>query len=243
MTVSVFKIVSVLLSYPSKEIHEAMPEIVQIVNEMPINKPIRESLYSLASDIGERDIYDVQERYVYLFDRTRSLSLHLFEHVHGESRDRGQAMVDMLAMYEKDGFEIGTRELPDYLPMFLEFLSTKPITEALSLLGQTSHILVAIRERLTKRKSIYVNAFSVLISLAKMKPDPKLVNELLQIPDDDPKDLDALDKIWEEEVVTFGGGTSTDNCGLERMKKQIRAAQRRPPDAVQNTNTENPSHV
>ncbi|MEJ2459788.1 MAG: hypothetical protein P8Y58_17260 [Novosphingobium sp.] len=50
---------------------------------------------ALIDDLVTRDLYDAQERYVLLFDRTRKLSLHLFEHVHGESRDRGQAMVDL----------------------------------------------------------------------------------------------------------------------------------------------------
>ena len=69
------------------------------------------------------DLYDLQERYVLLFDRTRSLSLHLFEHVHGESRDRGQAMVDLKALYERHGLHMSSSELPDHLPLFLEFLS------------------------------------------------------------------------------------------------------------------------
>ena len=59
----------------------------------------------------------------------RRLSLHLFEHVHGESRDRGQAMVDLKAMYENAGLFV-TRELPDYVPLLLEFLSTQPRPEA-----------------------------------------------------------------------------------------------------------------
>lgn len=243
MTGTVFKVVSILLSYPTKELHEAMPEIRQVIEALPVNRAVRDPLSSLAKDIGHRDIYDAQERYVFLFDRTRSLSLHLFEHVHGESRDRGQAMVDMMAMYEEDGFEIEARELPDYLPMFLEYLSTKPVADAISLLGQTSHILAAIRERLSARKSIYVNAFKALESLAKLKPDSKLVNDLLQVPDDDPSDLEALDEIWEEEVVTFGGNAGEDNCGLGRMKKQYRAARRKPPDAVQLPKPENPNHV
>ena len=113
------------------------------------------ALGRLADDIGGRDAYDAQERYVLLFDRTRSLSLHLFEHVHGESRDRGQAMVDLMAMYEEDGFEIDTKELPDYLPMFLEYLSMKPRAEAVQLLDETAHILAALRERLKKRQSVY----------------------------------------------------------------------------------------
>ena len=110
----------------------------------------------------------------------RSLSLHLFEHVHGESRERGQAMVDLMAMYENAGFEIGAKELPDYLPMFLEFLSTRPEEEARDLLGRTVHIFSALRERLRKRKSIYINAFRVLEPIARGKADPAIVAEILK---------------------------------------------------------------
>ena len=243
MTVTVFKVASLLLSYPTKELHEAMPEIERAVDPITLNKSIKESLSSLANDIGQRNIYDAQERYVFLFDRTRSLSLHLFEHVHGESRDRGQAMVDLLAMYEEDGFDIEAKELPDYLPMFLEYLSTKPLAEAISLLGQIAHIIAVLRARLTARKSVYVNVFTALDSLANLKPDSKLVDDLLKLPDDDPADLEALDKIWEEEAVTFGGNAGEDNCGLGRMKKQYRAARRKPQGAVQLPKTENPNHV
>ena len=103
----------------------------------------------------------MQERYVELFDRTRSLSLHLFEHVHGESRDRGQAMIDLKSLYEKNGLFLGAAELPDYVPVFLEFLSTRPLTEARTLLGQTAHILTALAERLEKRRSPYAAVFAL----------------------------------------------------------------------------------
>ena len=190
----------------------------------------------LADDIAGLDLYDAQERYVFLFDRTRSLSLHLFEHVHGESRDRGQAMVDLMAMYEKDGFEIDAKELPDYLPMFLEYLSMKPADEASELLGQTAHIIAALRERLKKRKSVYVNAFGVLEALALGKPDAALLAELLEAPEDNPDDLEALDRVWEEEAVTFGGNAGENACGPDRLQRQIRASHRKPADMAQAPN-------
>ncbi len=238
-----YKVVSLLLSYPTKELLEAMPEIRCAIDASSLKKPIKASLNCLVDDIGHRDVYDAQERYVFLFDRTRSLSLHLFEHVHGESRDRGQAMVDMMAMYEADGFELGTKELPDYLPMFLEYLSTKPEAEARHLLGQTSHILAALHERLKSRQSVYAEAFAALEAITRQKPDPKLLNDLLQTPDDDPTDLEALDKIWEEEAVTFGGNAGEGACGLGRLKTQIRAAQRKPSQEVRSPNSEYGNHV
>ncbi|MAU19203.1 MAG: nitrate reductase molybdenum cofactor assembly chaperone [Martelella sp.] len=175
---------------------------------------------------------DVQERYTDLFDRGRALSLLLFEHVHGESRDRGQAMVDLMAMYEADGLEIDAKELPDYLPLFLEFLSTRPRAEAEDLLGQTAHITEAIGERLKKRESVYASAFAALSLLSLAEADQKLLKELMAAPEDDPDDLKALDSIWEEETVTFGGNAGEGACGPDRLRTRMRAAERQPGDGA-----------
>ena len=227
------KIISLLLSYPTGEMREALAELKAVLERAAIGEREKKLLIRLAEDIAGLDLYDAQERYVFLFDRTRSLSLHLFEHVHGESRDRGQAMVDLVAMYADDGFDIDARELPDYLPMFLEYLSMKPAAEAAELLGQTAHIVAALRERLKKRNSIYANAFAVLEAMARAKPDAALLNELLDVPEDNPDDLEALDRIWEEEAVTFGGNAGENGCGPDRLQRQIRASSRKPADATQ----------
>ncbi|WP_417689458.1 nitrate reductase molybdenum cofactor assembly chaperone [Roseibium sp.] len=225
------KIISLLLTYPTEELKEGLGELAQALrSDEKLGDRQRRLLLSFIDDLAPKDLFDLQERYVFLFDRTRSLALHLFEHVHGESRDRGQAMVDLMATYEAAGFEIGAKELPDYLPMFLEFLSVLPENEASELLGQTAHILAVLKERLRKRKSVYRNLFIVLESLALGKPDRALVKELLQHPEDDPADLEALDAVWEEEVVTFGGNSGENSCGPDRLQRQIRAAARKPAD-------------
>jgi nitrate reductase beta subunit len=176
------------------------------------------------------DLMEAQERYVHLFDRTRTLSLHLFEHVHGESRDRGQAMVDLMEMYERAGLEIDAKELPDYLPLFLEFLSTRSTEEIHDLLAQTAHILNVLAERLTKRDSAYAGVMVALGTLAGVEPDAALVERLLSTPEDDPDDLAALDKVWEDEIVTFGGNAGENACGPDRLRSQLRAAGRKPAD-------------
>lgn len=227
----IYKIISLVLSYPTDELKTAAPDLIAAVRSEPaLGERAQALLSALLEDLGNRDLYDAQERYVMLFDRTRALSLHLFEHVHGESRDRGQAMVDLMGTYEQGGFEIGSRELPDYLPLFLEYLSLRPEREAAELLGQTAHILAALKERLRKRKSIYRNAFAVLEGLALGKPDRALLKDLLDQPEDDPNDLTALDKVWEEEAVTFGGNAGENACGPDRLQRQIRAHTRKPAD-------------
>ena len=224
------KIISLLLSYPTTDLLTAGPELHEaLANDWMTGPREKAWLAALIDDLSGRDIYDAEERYVLLFDRTRTLSLHLFEHVHGESRDRGQAMVDLALMYERQGFDIGASELPDFLPLFLEYLSTQSAEEVHNLLAQTQHILVALRERLQKRTSIYANAILALESIAASEVDTDAVAEILKAPEVDPSDLAARDATWEEEAVMFGGGTESSACGPDRLRTQIRAGRRPAP--------------
>lgn len=224
------KIVSLLLSYPSAELLAAKDELhAALAADRMTGKKEKALLAALIDDLAGLDLYDAEERYVLLFDRSRTLSLHLFEHVHGESRDRGQAMVDLALMYEQQGFDIDTREMPDYLPLFLEYLSTQSAGEVHNLLDQTLHIISALRTRLQKRGSIYANALLALEAIAGTAPDAQALSELLELPEDDPEDLKALDAIWEEEAVTFGGGAGNDACGPDRLRTQLRAYKRPAP--------------
>ena len=220
----IFKILSILLSYPDEEIQAATGELRNAVAaDSALGRDQRLRLVALIDELAERDLMDLQERYVLLFDRTRSLSLHLFDHIHGESRDRGQAMVDLRAMYDAAGLEIAANELPDYLPLFLEYLATRPFDEARNLLQQTSHIVAAVRERLVKRGSPYAVVLEALEAMAAGRPDAEGLETLRQAPDDDPNDLKALDRAWEEEPVTFGPGASS-TCPAERLETRLRAS-------------------
>ena len=228
------KVISLLLSYPEKALLDGLAEMKQALDNSEVPRGVPVLLSRLIHDLASLDLYEAQERYVSLFDRSRSLSLHLFEHVHGESRDRGQAMVDLKAMYEDHGFELDTKEMPDYLPLFLEFLSVLPSHEADVLLAETAHITMAIGARLKKRGSVYTHAFAALSLFSGVKPDEALLSELLSMKEDDPNDFSALDRIWEEEVVTFGGNAGEGACGPDRLRTQMRAAQRRPDGAAAN---------
>lgn len=205
------KILSALLSYPTEELQAAAGEFEPILaGEGLLPEPDRQALSRLIRQIAGEDLYELQERYVQLFDRTRSLSLHLFEHVHGESRDRGQAMVDLTSQYEKHGLEITANELPDHLPLFLEYLSILPDAEAREQLEQPVHIIAALRERLAKRKSVYASVFRALETLARVTPDRDAVDAVLAEPEVDPDDLEAIDAEWEETAVMFGPGAPDD---------------------------------
>ncbi len=221
-----FKVLSALLSYPTEDLQKAAPELrAAVANEALVPAAFRKPLDGLIEDLAQGDLFDLQERYVLLFDRTRSLSLHLFEHVHGESRDRGQAMIDLKQLYEKNELFISASELPDFLPLFLEYLSTRPLGEAAETLGQTAHILSAIGERLRKRGSPYEAAFRALVAIAAAKPKDEDVAGLLQEPDIDPADLEALDAAWEDEPVSFGPAANPCKDGIIA---RIRAARRAP---------------
>ncbi len=200
-----YRALSLLLNYPTSDsVAFAGAALEAIRSEALLPPRLEARLATFVADFQRADLYDAQARYVDLFDRTRSLSLHLYEHVHGESRDRGQAMVELLKLYSTHGLELTAKELPDHLPVFLEFLSTRPEAEAAGLLGQAAHVIEALRERLKKRGSTYTRLFDALVFLAAAERNGDAVRALLQEPDDDPNDLEALDKAWAEEQVTFG---------------------------------------
>jgi nitrate reductase delta subunit len=227
------KVFSALLTYPSAELQAAAPELrAALFAEGVLQRPHLARVVELIDDLAARDLFDAQERYILLFDRTRSLSLHLFEHVHGESRDRGQAMVNLLKVYEDAGYAPTPAELPDFLPLFLEFASTRPPAEAIELVGQPGHVLAALRERLAKRKSPYEAVLGALVALAKAKLDATQLAALRSEPDPEPDDLEALDAAWEEEEVTFGPGATSAACGKDSLAAKIRQSRRPAPGIV-----------
>jgi nitrate reductase delta subunit len=224
-----FKALSALLVYPTVEVQQACGEISEAIDAgRIIPSAVRKHLHTLLTELATGDIYDLQERYVLLFDRTRTLSLHMFEHVHGESRDRGQAMIDLKAQYENNNLFMSTTELPDFVPLFLEYLSMLPAQEAYDTLGQPAHIFAAMAERLRKRESAYESVFRALVALAAAKPKDDEVSALLTLPDPDASDLAALDAAWEAEAVTFGPGTS-DGC-KDGLIARVRGGMRPAPD-------------
>jgi nitrate reductase molybdenum cofactor assembly chaperone NarJ/NarW len=223
-----FRVLSALLNYPTDALIEAASEFLAVLDaEKLVPSSCRGAVDALIEEIAVGELYDLQERYGLLFDRSKTLALHLFEHVHGESRDRGQAMVDLKAMYENAGLIIAANELPDYVPLFLEFLSTRPVKEARELLGQTAHIFAALAERLGRRQSSYKAVFDALLAIAAEAPRRDIVDELLKTPDADPMDLVALDAAWEEEEVRFGPGAQGQGaCGHEGLIAKLRHARR-----------------
>lgn len=202
-----FKILGMLLAYPTEDLQACASELKALIaDENLLPDRAQKRLSKHIEDLSRRNLMRLQEDYVALFDRSRAHSLYLFEHVHGESRDRGQAMVDLMSLYKQSGFVLQARELPDYLPLFLEYLSTQSISDAQSLLGETVHIVAAIGAKLKAKKSSYHTVFQALEVLTQVKPDADFVKRAVEDAKNADNSLEALDKEWEETPAFDGTG-------------------------------------
>ena len=203
-----FRALSALLSYPSEEMRQALPDIADVVRNTPLVAPDqRRGLLNLIDELGGLDLLTAEERYVDLFDRGRALSLHLFEHLHGESRDRGEAMVELRQLYEKAGFELSARELPDYLPVVLEYLSCRDLVEAREMLADCAHILTTIGRSLVARRSHYAAVLQALIVIAGESPI-----DVAKVPPVKER-TEALDRDWAEQPAFAGAPGSASQGG------------------------------
>jgi nitrate reductase delta subunit len=164
-----------------------------LVAENAIATPRLAELNALISAMEHGNTLELEADYVEVFDRGRATSLHLFEHVHGDSRDRGPAMIDLAQTYEKAGLFLGPDEMPDYLPVVLEFVSTQPPKEARAFLGEMAHIFNAIFNALQQRNSPYASVLGALLELSGEKAHP------VKVVQDEP-----IDTTWEEPVVFDG---------------------------------------
>lgn len=204
-----YRALSALLTYPTVEMTEAAGEIADTLRaEGLVPAAQRHAIDRLVRELRVDDLLDLQERYVALFDRVPSLSLHLFGQVHGDSRERGQAMVDLMDVYRRHGVEIAAHELPDYLPLFLEFLGELPADEARGMLKDIAPLVAQIHLRLCKRGSAYAGVLAVLLALADFAPLADDAEPVVR-PDES---FEAIDKEWEDREIRFGDGT-TETAG------------------------------
>jgi nitrate reductase delta subunit len=169
-TMSVYPVLAALLDYPEAELLDAIPEIEDALRAWP---DAGRRLKPLLAMLKGQSLIESQENYVATFDRNPSHSLHLFEHVHGESRDRGQAMVDLLDEYRSHGLDVASNQLPDYAPLFLEVLGLIEPEAARALLGEAIHVLAALGERLARGKSPYASVFDVLRAMTDVVPEKR----------------------------------------------------------------------
>lgn len=225
------KVLSLLIDYPNNELFlgDTFADCTEIVARSTIISPaVRQQIIDLIEDLIDTGSLEAQARYDGLFERGRSLSLWLFEHVHGESRDRGQAMVDLMGQYEEAGFEISVKELPDYLPLYLEFLAYQAtvIEDDIQIrmdIADVSHIIALLAARLEHRGSMYKGCFNALLQIAG-KPLDMVEEYQEKISKEKPDDsFEALDKEWEEEVVTFLDAQQEERCSSQTSTQSLAA--------------------
>lgn len=188
------RVLAALLSYPDARLRDALDEMRDALRQDAVLSPARQSALGVLIDgLSRRDPLEVEADYVDLFDRGRTTSLHLFEHVHGDSRDRGPALLDLAGMYGAAGLQLRPGELPDYLPAVLEFASTQPAPQSRGFLAEISNIINVLHESLQRRSSAYASVPAALLELAG---EPLRTVNVAAEP--------ALDESWAEPEV-FGG--------------------------------------
>ncbi|KPK34519.1 MAG: hypothetical protein AMJ66_03590 [Betaproteobacteria bacterium SG8_40] len=229
-----FKALGVLLTYPTFELQAAAGEILAVIEaEKRLPAKNRAALGELIAELSESELVDLQEGYVALFDRGRATSLNLFEHVHGESRERGPAMLDLMQVYASGGYSLDSSELPDYLPLMLEFLSQRPFAQADDMLSDCAHIIRRIGDALARRGSHYQAVPAALLAMigeAGLSPRPAR--------DADPDELGEaalaaeqalLDKDWMDAPVVFGPEGAPDCKPVPAAASVIRFMPRQQP--------------
>ena len=199
------RVLGVLLLYPTVELKQALPRIGRVLSaEEDLAPERRRELTSLLEELAKRELLDLEEAYTALFDRGTSLSLHLFEHVYGEGRERGQAMAELIELYRREGFSLTVNDLPDHLPALCEFLSIAPPPAAAEMLAGVAGILALLRRRLTQRESPYAAVMAALCDLAEGAIVEPEAPETPEPVDDAEQELAEIDRAWEEAPVSFG---------------------------------------
>jgi len=205
-----FKLLGLLLTYPEGTVYSESNELLQTLrSEALLPEKFIKKVETFLTTQKAQDLIAAQEDYVETFDRGRAHCLHLFEHIHGESRDRGQAMIDLSETYAAKGLYIDNNELPDYLPLFMEYLSRCEFQDATKLLGEAIDVIAVIGAKLKKRKSPYADIFTSIEVLSAIKADAEKVKTALKEAHKDPETLEELDKQWKE-AEAFTGDSLTD---------------------------------
>lgn len=217
------KILGFLLTYPEACHIEALDECAHFLSsEKWLSDKALKNVQNSINTLKKRELLDLQEDYVALFDRTPSLSLHLFEHIHGDSRDRGQALADLLKVYEESGLYVQTEETPDYLPLFLEYISTLPPNEASETLGSIVNIISSLAQRLHNRESLYASILEAVAEAASRSPDAKSVEEFLRKSSGEVLSAEEVDREWEEQFAFENTPQTTgQNSGCPKAEEML----------------------
>ncbi len=227
------RVLAHLLSYPSAELRAHLPELQAALHvEGALGTARLTELDAFVTRLAKRRPLDVEADHVELFDRGRSTALHLFEHVHGDSRDRGPAMVDLCQTYEAAGLFLAPGELPDHLTVVLQYASTQPPAQARAFLGEIAHILQVIFSALLRREAAHACVLAALLDLAGEKAQAVAVSPVPAL-DESWAELDAewaeLDAEWAEPMAfdacsTQGQARPGQPQPIQIVRAPVRAA-------------------
>jgi nitrate reductase delta subunit len=223
----IIRALGVLLHYPDAAMIEALDEIQQPIDANPLLGPEQAAAVGRCIDgMRAQDLLDLQEQYVQTFDNTPKQALYLFQHLYGDSPDRGPAMADLIGMYRDHGYQPIAQELPDYLPLYCEFAAQFPEGEARALLGRALPVLELLAQRLQHQDNAYAAVLSALGALAEADEDTAAIAHLLsaQAQARNGKGDQSVDEAWQERPVSFtaAGGqcshpTGTVNIPVESV--------------------------
>lgn len=218
-----YRALAALLSYPSAALLEHLTELDGVfLGDRRLHNADRAALLALLDALRQRELMDSESAYIDTFDRGSAASLNLFEHVHGDSRDRGQAMVDLLALYRSRALELSVSDLPDHLPVFLEFLSLLDAAEAQQQLQEIRHLIETIGATLTRRASPYAAVFQALLRLAGEKHPERLLADRQGAPVEEDTSAEAIDQAWLDQPVDFLGACSPQPAPRQRSEQVIK---------------------
>ena len=176
----VYKVISALLDYPTEDIFIQFSEMQTIVSESKLPRKLKEEITALMNKIASKELLDLEEEYVEIFEHNRSNSLYLFEHLYSDSKERGPAMLELKEIYKTIGLSFSAAELPDYIPMFLEYLSVLDKVKAESLLNESINTFGVLEARFIHNESDFKCLFSALLALATQKPSSEYIKNTLE---------------------------------------------------------------
>jgi nitrate reductase delta subunit len=204
-----YRIASALLGYPDADLRAALAEIGQAVaTGADIESEERAVLDRFIVELDGRNPTAAEEEYVRTFDMVPEHSLSLTHHLIGADRNRGPAMIGLTEFYGSHGFEIAEKELPDYLPLLLEFVSLLDVAEGKAFLARWNKVLRQLRANLAEADSPYADLIGLIEKRSRLAATDDDCEIVPAVPKTDP----CLDDGDFDPPVTWTGPAAASPC-------------------------------
>ena len=148
-----YHLLSKFLDYPSEALQSALPDIWVKLDDMPDHE--RKHISNFLVHLHWEDLTDWQALYVRTFDMIPDNALYLTHHLFGDDKNRGPALIDLSEFYKDYGLELAANELPDFLPLMLEFAAQLEPSEAKMFFSKWTKVLAQLAMNLEKIESPY----------------------------------------------------------------------------------------